>query len=511
MKLAEVKQIISSSKFRNLLFNVLIPAAFFIFAVCFMPIDQVFQFDAYDEGIELIKAALYLKGFAMYTQFWNDQPPLSTVILSFWLSLFGKSILAARLLTLTFSTIFVWSFCQILRLYLGNLAAFIGALLLIISCNFLRLSVSVMFGLPALTLAMLSIYMVSIYKFKDKGKFDYILIIISGILFAISLQIKLFTAFLIPLIIGDLIYHDLKNYPQQVAKFKAIINTCLWNISCLIAFLIISILCNSLSYQQLLDSHVGESVRTAFSQADSIKLTLSFLLQDFDYLLLAVLAIALIWRTKQWSKIFPITWISTAFIVLLIHRPVWYHHYLLISIPMTWLASYGVVLSLDFFRENIHNITNYIWPISKLKKLPLSGVAAIFVIFSIITIPIKLGIMQWENHKYLEQSKEKIELVNLISAHKKSTNWFFTDCPIYAFYADLLVPPEIAVLSQIRIDSKSITREQFLAVLTKYHPEQVLLCKSPLIRDYLNSYLLEHYRKIYESHLGINYLSKDRG
>ncbi|MDF5720635.1 MAG: glycosyltransferase family 39 protein, partial [Rhizonema sp. PD37] len=168
---------ISSFKLKNfLLFNLLLPATFFIFALCFMPIEQVFQFDTSDEGIELIKASLHLKGFALYTQIWNDQPPLYTIILSSWFNLFGQSIFASRLLTLSFSTILIWSFCQTLRIYLGNLSAVLGTLLLVISCNFLRLSVSVMIGLPALALAMLSIYILTLYKQRLCKK----LIIISG-------------------------------------------------------------------------------------------------------------------------------------------------------------------------------------------------------------------------------------------------------------------------------------------------------------------------------------------
>jgi len=509
------KRLIASSKFRDFcLFNIFIPLAFFIFAICFMPINQVFQFDAYDEGIELIKATLRLDGFAMYTQMWNDQPPMSTVILSFWLGMFGKSILAARLLTLTFSTILIWSFCQIIRVYLGNVAAIIATLLLIISCNFLRLSVSVMFGLPSLAIALLSFYTLIISKrIYLQQIFNYILIIISGSLLALSLQIKLFTAFLIPLIICELIkYHLIENrqkvfqkiFFQKIFKSNLFLDITLWITSLIITFIVIGIFCNSLTYQQLLKSHIDDSVRIAFNRNSSIKLALSFLLQDFDYLLLAILSIIIIWRKKQWEHIFPITWLVTTYILLLNHRPVWYHHYLLISIPLVWLATYGIMLSFDYFQQSHRNpILN----IGKLKKISLSGVASILVIFSIIVIPIKLGITQWENHKFIAQSQERKELLKVVLVNKKSTRWFFTDCPIYAFYSGLLVPPEIAVLSQIRIDSKTITRAEFLRVLQTYQPEQVLLCKSPLIRDYLTDYLTKHYRRIYESaQLGIDYL-----
>ncbi|MBR8839332.1 MAG: hypothetical protein DSM106950_36355 [Stigonema ocellatum SAG 48.90 = DSM 106950] len=145
---------------------------------------------------------------------------------------------------------------------------------------------------------------------------------------------------------------------------------------------------------------------------------------------------------------------------------------------------------------------------NQIKKLTLSGFAAGALIFSTFVAPIKLGIIQLENHRYIEQGKDNVEFVNIMLHYKKTTQWVFTDCPIYAFYSSLRVPPEIAVLSHIRIESKTITREQFLSVFENYHPEQVLLCKSKTIRGYINSYLNEHYLKIYENHVGTHYLLK---
>ncbi len=493
---------ISSSQLKKfILFNLFIPTTFFIFAIYFMPIEQVFQFDTSDEGIELIKASLNLEGFALYTQIWNDQPPLSTIILSSWLSWFGKSIFAARLLTLSFSTLLIWSFCQILRTYLGNLPAIIGTVLLVISCNFLRLSVSVMIGLPALALAMLSIYLLTLYK----KSYSPILIIISGSLLALSLQIKLFTAFVIPLILFELVQLKFTKHPQRQSKQNLFFNIILWLASLFIVFILTGLLCHSLTYEQLLQSHLDSSVKTAFNQENSLKLTLSFFLQDFDYLLLAIPAIITIFQKRQWEKSFPLVWLLIVIILLFNHRPVWYHHYLLISIPLTWLATYGATLSFDFFRQKnwYSNLKQ-----NQTQRLTLSRFAAGCLIFSIFVAPIKLGIIQLENHRYIEQSKDNVPFVNLMLEHKKSTHWVFTDCPIYAFYSGLPVPPEIAVLSHIRIESKTITREQLLSVFDNYHPEQALLCKSKTIRGYLDSYLNDHYLKIYENHVGTYYLLK---
>ncbi|BAZ16877.1 hypothetical protein NIES4071_87550 [Calothrix sp. NIES-4071] len=487
-----------------LLFNFIIPASFFIFAICFMPIEQVFQFDSSDEGIELIKASLHLQGFALYTQIWNDQPPLSTIIFAYWFRWFGESILSARLLVLGFSTILIWSFCQTLRLYVGNVTACYGAFLLAISCNFLRVSVSAMIGQPALAMAMMSIYMLMLYR----QKLSKSLITISGTFLALSLQIKLFTAFLIPLIILELINISFEKHSWQTKK-HIFIDVISWLASCICVFIIIGLIYNSLSFEQLFDSHFDESVKTGFTLAKSMKLTLLFLLQDFDYLLFAIPTIIIIFKKRAWNKAFPIIWLLTAFLLILTHKPVWYHHYILISIPLTWLATYGVKLALDYIikRKSLQTKQNNL---SNNFKISLLKLPAYLLILSLICIPIKLSIITLENNKYIQQSQEKVELLNIVLKHKQNTQWIFTDCPIYAFYSGLRVPPEVAVLSHIRLNSNSITREQFISVFKNYRPEQALFCKSRMIRNYVDTPISKYYTKTFENGAGTHYILKDK-
>jgi len=82
--------------------------------------------------------------------------------------------------------------------------------------------------------------------------------------------------------------------------------------------------------------------------------------------------------------------------------------------------------------------------------------------------------------------------VNRLLEHKNST---ITDVPIYGFYADLLVPPEIAVFSTKRIKTGQMTQDQTYQLLVKYHPEQILIgrfkgfiYKSSDIYSYINKF-----------------------
>ncbi len=463
-----------------------------------MPIEQVFQFDRNDEGIELIKASLYSKGFALYTQIWNDQPPLSTVILSYWLNLFGESILPARVLTLCFSTILVWSFCQTLRIYVGNLSALIGTVLLIISSNFLRLSVSVMFGLPSLALAMLSIYTLNLYKQKPR---QY-LIILSGVLLALSFQVKLFTLFILPLVVFELLMHH-KSCKERINQSLPA-SILLWIASVSIIFVLIGLSFNSLNYEQLLQSHFGQNVKAAFTNNNQLGNTLLLLLQDFDYILLSVPGVIAIWQKKEWEKCFPLIWLVVAIVLLANHRPLWYHHYLLLSIPLTWLATYGVRLSFDFFKPGWY----YNFKLHHLKKTTLSGSAAVFLIFSILLSPIKIALIRAETQSLIAQGKSETLIVDTMLKYKASTHWVFTDSPMYAFYSGLLVPPEVAVLSRIRVESEDITVGQLLSMLKTYRPEQVLLGKFRGIRDQLSKYVHEHYLETHATHLVTHYILK---
>lgn len=225
---------------RSLVFNVLIPLLFFSLALCLMPVHQAFQFDT-DEGLELVKAALVSKGFSLYTEIWNDQPPFLTVLFAYGFKIFGQSIVVARLIVLSFATLLVWCFSQILRICLGDLAAIIGTIFLVISCNFLRLSVSAMAGLPSLALAMLSIYTLILYQQKPR----LYLIILAGSSLAISLQIKMFTVFLIPILLFQLIRFRIRENSEEQSVLRLIFPAFWLLISLLFTFAFTGISLNS--------------------------------------------------------------------------------------------------------------------------------------------------------------------------------------------------------------------------------------------------------------------------
>lgn len=338
-------------KLKNILFqlSLILSLIILVIAIRFEPITQTFQFD-YDEGFNLMKAFLYSKGFSLYSQIWNDQPPLFTVILSIWLKLFGDSIFAARLLTLIFSAVLIWCFYQIIFLELGKFAGLVGTILLFTSWLYIRLSISVMIGIPSLALAMLSIYLLKIYKQKPNNLY---LIFSAGCL-ALSLQTKLFTIFLVPLILFDLLVYESKAQDMQKNRILLFKHISLWLIILGSVYSLFGVLYQQFDNQeQLIFTHLKQPQNLEVENFHNLKYLSYMIHQDYDYIFLAFIGIWAIISQKKKNGLLPFSWLVTAILILLNHQPLWYHYYPLIAIPICWLAAYGVVLLYDLFLQNL--------------------------------------------------------------------------------------------------------------------------------------------------------------
>ncbi|MDY7015989.1 MAG: glycosyltransferase family 39 protein, partial [Cyanobacteriota bacterium] len=464
-------------KYREFYTTLFIPILFFVGTLLWMPVRTNFIFDT-DEGQELIKALLYSQGFSLYTPIWSDQPPLLTIFLVRWFEGFGQSVFSARLLVLCLSSLLVLCFFQTLKLNLGQLPASIGTLFLCLSGNFLRLSVSVMIGLPSLAFAMLAIYL--LFRFVKHQKFA--MLPISGAAMAISLQLKMFSVFLIPLQIIVLLFA--RSNPKSKFKlgvYQAAIAAFIWSGVVLLFFVAIGIACNSLDVNSFFQFHLESSLKNIFINENSWLDTLVLCLQDLDYFLFAILGIKVVVSKRDILQLFPLLWLGTAALILLNHKPIWYHHYLLLSLPAIWLASYGVAVAIPYFKGF---------------KISQFNLVVGLCLLSAIAAPIKLGVMHWQNRLFLQESQAKIEMVERVLDYQQDTQWVFTDNPMYAFVARLPVPPEIAVLSRKRIASGEMTRDKLYALLAKYRPEQVILERFPEVYDPIRPYLDANYVKL---------------
>src|SRR5262245_53655979 len=149
-----------------------------------------------DEGFELAKASLCLKGYKLYSEVWNDQPPLHTFVLTQVLKHVSPTIFAARVLTSLFATLLLIALYLIVLRVSGLVAAILATGLLIASPGFLTLSSSCMLEIPALSFAV-----AALCALLNLGPSRWHAAeLLCGALFGIALQMKLVPIVLVPLV-----------------------------------------------------------------------------------------------------------------------------------------------------------------------------------------------------------------------------------------------------------------------------------------------------------------------
>jgi len=116
-------------------------------------------------------------------------------------SLFGTSVMAARALIVFFSSILIVAAIALLREIGEGGYALFGGLFLLLVPWYVSLSMSVMIGLPALSLAMVSMaFLVSWHRQHNSAK-----LLASACCMALSVMVKALAILLVPLVIIGLV------------------------------------------------------------------------------------------------------------------------------------------------------------------------------------------------------------------------------------------------------------------------------------------------------------------
>src|SRR6266498_2311328 len=161
---------------------------------CFVPLGTAVQIGA-DEGFNLAKATLCLKGFKLYSEVWNDQPPLHTFLITQLLDHTSGSVLGPRLLTVGFAATLLASLFMLALRVSGLPTAALTTALVIASPGFVELSSSCMLEIPALATGVSAL---CILMAAPDTKY-HVREALAGVFFGAAVQIKLAPAILLPL------------------------------------------------------------------------------------------------------------------------------------------------------------------------------------------------------------------------------------------------------------------------------------------------------------------------
>jgi hypothetical protein len=357
-------------------------ALVFVLLACLLPLRTAVQIGA-DEGFEVAKATLWLKGHQLYGEVWNDQPPLHTFLVTCVLKHFSSTMLGPRLLTMGFAVVLLCSIFLICVRFAGLLAATLTGALLIASPGFLGLSSSCMLEIPSVATAVAALCVLSL----STGKRRLAPEVFGGLLFGAALQMKLVPAILlvlVPMIVwlrvrgtgtphpGSLPSEAERRNFRKVSEKRGAegvewltlgfrpggrslarlgLALLLFGTSLLLSYVVVDLVIERGAYlrhfQQTWASHFGGSKSFEYGSARDFPFDWSILLRNWDLTIPAAFGVVVLARRVRRSapSALPLVWLTLTIVIFTIHKPWWPYYYVHIAIPLCWCAAAGMSVS----------------------------------------------------------------------------------------------------------------------------------------------------------------------
>ncbi len=437
----------------------LLPPVLFVALVwTLVPFGEVLSFDP-DEGNNLMKARLVADGHGLYSEIWSDQPPLFTHMLQAWLPLAGWTVAGGRLLVLLCSGVLVWAFHQTVRMTAGRLGAIVATLLLVTSFGYTRLSVSVMLAIPSLMFAMLGVY--GLVRHRATGGDGWLAM--SGVCLSLSVFVKMWMLVPAVILVGALL-HRRRSLLWWGVPFASVS----------LVILLATVPLGEMG--QLVRPHLD--VRGAADFSPHLRGFGRHFVEDLLVVVPALIGAGLVLHRRRWIGLVPVAWAALAMVVLLRHEPLWYHHYLLVSIPLCWCAAF-VAAEVASMRRGLQ-----------------AAAALVAVTLFALHLPAVYArdVAAWRDR---DQTADEA-ILDAMSANAHRTRYLMTDRQILAFRAGLRVPPPLAVTSLKRRWSGQLGDDELIEILDAWAPEQIFLSGRRLpVTETLVGYLGPRYRLIH--------------
>ncbi len=471
------------TKNKGQLLVVLLAILFLVGMLLFHPFRFRFEFD-FDEGVNLIKAMLSMQGYQIYTDFWSDQPPVLTVLLSLLFRVLGLNVNAGRLLVLGFSALLLGAAMEYLRRKWGILHAVLGLILIITVPFYTKLSVSIMIGLPSIAFAMAA-FLTLIYWHESAGE---PWLVLSGALLALSMMTKIWTVILAPIFFAGILIQKAGWQQNKIDLRPSRRPLILWTGGFILVMgIILLFVVRPSNIAELIIPHLDASQTDTMQTLAEDGRVISFLDDSTALFLLVPFGLVQVVRSKSWHALYLIAWALAGLLLLTWNAPFWYHHQLLITLPSAILGSIAIGSAATELRERFRAAR--LWRPRSLYLLTVLGLSAVLA-YQRIPPTINNFRIDLPNFGTYEPSDQvDFEIVALIGKYAEQTHYLFTDRPMYAFRSGMRVHPGLAVITQKRYTTGEPSQEEIAAILEEIKPEQVILSRFeiPAVREYMST------------------------
>jgi 4-amino-4-deoxy-L-arabinose transferase-like glycosyltransferase len=317
----------------SFLLPIVVALIFLAFVFSYYPFREKLQFDS-DEGLNLMRSMLVTLGHPLYGEVSSDQPPLFTQALALLFQVVGFEVNPARFLVLLFAALLVWSAAQFLEITWGHLAAILFLPLAIMLPQYLRLSTSVMIGVPSIALAATSLVFIALWHKQRRNLW----LALSGFALALSVLIKLFTGFVAPIFLLGITIAAFMERRDERLSWRLLQPAILWSLCFGATVLVLGLLLvGPQNVWSIIFPHMAAPT-TDWLQGGAYTIN-NRLRAAVPILILGVLGAFLSIYQRNWLSLYLLAWGLMAYTLFSFYSPVFYHHQLLVTVPAAILGA----------------------------------------------------------------------------------------------------------------------------------------------------------------------------
>jgi 4-amino-4-deoxy-L-arabinose transferase-like glycosyltransferase len=427
----------------------------------------------YDEGVYWQSLRAMAQGHPLYSSVFGSQPPGFLLGVYPGYLLFSQSIVAGRAVIAVYALAGIMAVYAIGRALGGRWVGVLAAGLLALNPRYLQEATTLQAEIPSLTLSLIGVALVAVVLKASLARSRRLLLIVAaGVALGLAIMMKLLAVVaLVPamlLLVEPLVVElrDRRPSRQTIATVSRAIALLLGGLllACVVILAPFAPQWDAL-YEQVIGFHL-----VARGTSGNGPLANLLLLPDITWVVAALgLAVAL-WR-RMWKALPVLAWLLAGVLVLVVQRPLFDPHVLILAPPLSLLAALGAVAAIGWARSH--------WNTRTKESLLVAG--------TLVALGVTLFVGLWLDARQIRADDAydggtRAQMVQALQDHAIPAGPVVTDDQYVAALAGRDTPPELVDTSLVRIGTGSLTTDEVERIIRRGDVRVVLFATDRLDR-----------------------------
>ena len=449
-------------------------AGILIVAMIAMAISLTRFSTEYDEGVYWQSLRAMAQGRPLYSAVFGSQPPGFLLGVYPGYRLFGQSIVAGRVTIALYALVGILATYVIGRALGGRWVGALAAGLLALNPRYLQEATTLQAEIPSLALSLVGIALMAVVMQRTHPRPQRLLLIAAaGVAFGVAIMMKLLAVVaLVPavLLLAEPLVQEMR---ERQASRQTFLNSAR-DIGLLLGGVLLACVVIlapfgpqwGALYEQVIGFHlVARGTSSGVGPLANL-----LLLPDITWIVAALGCAVAVWR-RMWVALPLLAWLLASVLVLIVQRPLFDPHALILAPPLALLAALGGVAALEWARSS--------WNIRAKELLLMAG--------TLVALGATLLVGLWFDARQLSVDSaydggRRAQMVQALQDHAIPAGLVVTDDQYVAALAGRNTPPELVDTSLVRIATGSLTTGEVERIIGRENVRVVLFATDRLDR-----------------------------